>query len=190
MTEHLAEDLGDGLSSPNVDETDQYIGEIRAFGFNFAPRGWATCDGQLLAISQNLALFSVIGTTYGGNGSTNFGLPNLGGRIPVGPGQGKGLSIYTQGESIGSDTVTLLSEQMAVHNHLLTAQTIDQGDNRIPGPTLNLGNTQTYSNAASTTSVLSPSAIAITGGNLPHNNLMPYVTMNFCIALEGIYPKV
>src|SRR3954467_4943021 len=104
---------------------DPFIGEIRPFGFNFAPRGWATCDGQLLAIAQNTALFSILGPTYGGNGSTTFALPNLAGRVPVGPGQGRGLSVYDLGESIGTGNVTLTQGEMPIHNHLVTAQTVD-----------------------------------------------------------------
>ena len=169
---------------------DPFVAEIRIFGCNFAPKGWAFCNGQLLPISQNTALFSLLGTTYGGDGKSTFSLPNLQGSVPlhVGGNQpGPGLSLYDLGETGGEDTVTLLTTEMPSHTHAVTAQTIDQGDNRIPSPKLNLGNTQIYSNAASN-ATLDPSAVSIAGGNLPHTNLMPYLTLNFNIALQGVFP--
>ena len=168
--------------------SDPFVAEIRIFPFNFAPRGWAFCDGQLLPISQNTALFSLLGTTYGGNGVSTFALPNMQGSVPVQSGQGAGLSLYDLGEVTGVETVTLLQTEMAGHTHLVQAQTIDQGDNRIPGPTLNLGNTQVYSSAAVPNAQLDVTAVSTAGGNLPHNNLMPYLVLNFCIALQGIFP--
>jgi microcystin-dependent protein len=170
---------------------DPFVAEIRIFPFNFPPKGWAFCNGQLLAISQNTALFSLLGTTYGGDGKSTFGLPDLQGSVPVHVGgnqPGPGLSTYDLGEMGGADTVTLLTAETPSHAHSVMAQTIDQGDNRIPSPTLNLGNTQIYSNAASASGTLEPSAVSGFGGNLPHNNLQPYLTLNFNIALQGVFP--
>jgi len=166
---------------------DPFVAEIRIFPFNFAPKGWAFCDGQLLPISQNTALFSLLGTTYGGDGKSNFALPNMQGNAPMHPGQGPGLSLHDLGETGGSQTVSLLQSEMPAHTHSITAQTIDQGDNRIPAPTLNLGNTQMYKNAAPNAQ-LDPSAIGVFGGDQPHNNMQPYLTLNFCIALQGVFP--
>ena len=169
---------------------DPFVAEIRIFPFNFAPKGWAFCNGQILPLSQNTALFSLLGTTYGGDGKSNFALPNLEGSVPlhVGGNQpGPGLSFYDLGQVGGTDTVTVLLSEMPVHTHSITAQTIDQGDNRIPSPTLNLGNTQMYSNAAPN-GQMDFSAISLYGGSFPHNNMQPYLTLNFCIALQGVYP--
>jgi microcystin-dependent protein len=171
---------------------DPFLAEIRIFPFDFAPKGWAFCNGQLMPLSQNTALFSLLGTFYGGDGKTNFALPNLQGSVPlhVGGNQpGPGLSTYDLGQSGGTDSVTLLGTETPTHTHSMNAQMIDQGDNRIPAPTLNLGNTQIYSNAASATAQLDPTALSFYGGGAPHNNLMPYLTLNFNIALQGIYPQ-
>jgi microcystin-dependent protein len=170
---------------------DPFVAEIRIFPFNFAPQGWAFCNGQLLPLSQNTALFSLLGTTYGGDGKSNFALPNLQGSVPLhvgGTQPGPGLSTYDLGQTGGTDAVTLLTTETPSHTHSVTAQTVDQGDNRIPGPSLNLGNTQMYSNAASASATLDPSAVSLVGGGQPHNNLMPYLTLNFCIALQGVFP--
>jgi microcystin-dependent protein len=170
---------------------DPFVAEIRIFPFNFAPKGWAFCNGQLLPISQNTALFSLLGTYYGGDGKSTFGLPDLQGSAPlhVGGNQpGPGLSLYDLGEIGGSDTVTLLTSEMPGHTHSVMAQTVDQGDNRIPSPLRDLGNTQMYSSAASASATLDPSAVSVAGGGLPHNNLMPYLTLNFCIAMQGVFP--
>jgi microcystin-dependent protein len=170
---------------------DPFVAEIRIFPFNFAPKGWALCNGQLLPISQNTALFSLLGTTYGGDGKSTFALPNLQGSVPVHVGAnqpGPGLSTYDLGEIGGAENVTLLASEMPSHTHSVMAQTVDQGDNRIPSPSLNLGNTQIYSNAASSSATLDPTAVSPVGGNLPHNNLMPYLTLYFNIALQGVFP--
>jgi microcystin-dependent protein len=170
---------------------DPFVAEIRIFPFNFPPKGWAWCDGQLLPISQNTALFSLLGTTYGGNGKSTFGLPNLQGSVPlhVGGNQpGPGLSVYDLGQSGGTDTVPLLTSETPSHAHSMMAQTVDQGDNRIPSQTLNLGNTQIYSTAASASGTLDQSAVSLFGGGGPHNNLMPYLTLYFNIALQGVFP--
>jgi microcystin-dependent protein len=169
---------------------DPFVAEIRIFPFNFAPKGWAWCNGQLLPISQNTALFSLLGTTYGGDGKSTFGLPDLQDSVPlhVGSAQpGPGLSLYDLGETGGTDTVTLLTAETPAHTHSVMAQTVDQGDNRIPSPSLNLGNTQIYSNAAAG-GTLGPAAVSTYGGGGPHNNLMPYLTLYFNIALQGIFP--
>jgi len=169
---------------------DPFVAEIRIFPFNFAPKGWAFCDGQLLPISQNTALFSLLGTYYGGDGKSNFGLPNLQGSVPIHVGAnqpGPGLSFYDLGETGGVENVTLNLSETPTHSHNITAQTIDQGDNRIPSPALNLGNTQMYSNA-NPTATMDPSALSLYGNSQPHNNMQPYLTLNFNIALQGVYP--
>jgi microcystin-dependent protein len=171
--------------------SDQFVAEIRIFPFNFPPTGWAFCDGQLLPISQNTALFSLLGTAYGGDGKSTFGLPNLQGAAPLHVGNhqpGPGLSTYDLGQQSGVDTVTLLQSEMPLHTHSLRAQTIDQGDNRIPGPALDLGSAQMYSDAPSANAQLAPTAVTPAGGSLPHTNLMPYLSVSFCIALQGIFP--
>lgn len=168
---------------------DPFVAEIRIFGFNFAPRGWAFCDGQLMPISQNTALFSLLGTTYGGDGKSTFGLPNLQGAAPMHPGEGPGLSPHYLGEQGGTETVTLLESEMPSHTHALRANTIDPADTSTPGTSATFapstGGTL-YQAAADTT--LAPLALSPAGGSLPHNNMQPYLTVNFCIALQGVFP--
>ncbi|HSD14287.1 MAG TPA: tail fiber protein [Flavobacterium sp.] len=169
---------------------EAYIGEIRMFAGNFAPVGWALCDGQLLSIAQNTALFSLLGTTYGGNGTTTFALPDLRGRVPMHPGSGPGLSPRVQGEAGGSENNTLTIAQMPAHNHTVNASTAD-GDQNVPTNTVP-GNTKALdkeyvSSAPNTT--MSPSMIGMTGQGQPVNNMQPYGTVNFIIALNGIYPS-
>jgi microcystin-dependent protein len=171
---------------------DQFVGEIRIFPFNFAPTGWALCNGQLLPISQNTALFSLLGTYYGGNGTSTFGLPNLQGNVPVDYGQGAGLSLYNIGQTGGSQTVTLLQTQMPSHSHGVHAFASAGGQN--PGPTTTWSElTQRGQNAYTPSSAqnvsMNAAALSVTGGGQPHNNLQPYLTLNFCIALQGIYPS-
>ena len=166
---------------------DPFVAEIRIFPFNFAPRGWAWCDGQLLPLSQNTALFSLLGTTYGGNGKSNFALPDLQGRAPMHPGQGPGLSLHDLGETGGSETVSLLESEIPAHSHGLRAAT-SLGDN--PNP---VGNSLArYVNAyqSTTTGLVSMSGNSLppAGGDQPHNNLQPYLTFYFCIALQGVFP--
>lgn len=178
--------------------SDQFLAEIRIFPFNFAPVGWAMCNGQILPISQNTALFSLLGTTYGGNGTTNFALPNLQGAAPLNSGQGPGLSLRSLGETGGEPAVTLLTNQMPPHNHVISASTSPGTSLTAAGNQLGIGKTGTktsqtvanlYSpNPAQATTGLAPAAMTLAGGNLPHNNLMPFVTLNFCIALQGVYP--
>jgi len=166
---------------------DPFLAEIRAFPFNFAPKGWAFCAGQLLPISQNTALFSLLGTFYGGDGKSTFGLPNLQGTLAIGQGQLAGGSDYFIGEASGTDYVTLIFTEMPTHNHNLLADNLNGPDNGSP---VNAALTQTamYSNATAPVVQLYPMAIAPAGGSQPHNNMMPYLTLNFCIALQGIFP--
>lgn len=167
---------------------DPFVAEIRIFPFNFAPKGWAWCDGQLLPISQNTALFSLLGTTYGGNGKSNFALPDLQGRAPMHPGQGPGLSLHDLGETGGSETVTLLESEIPAHTHSFTASQSDGTDQTPVNQRLASGiGVGAYGTVASLTQ-LSPNMLAPAGGDQPHNNLMPYLTFYFCIALQGVFP--
>ncbi len=169
---------------------DPFVAEIRIFPFNFAPTGWAFCDGQLLPLSQNTALFSLLGTTYGGNGKSNFALPDLQGRAPMHPGQGPGLSLHDLGETGGAETVTLLESEIPAHSHALTAYG-DFADLQTPSPARSLARSQNASAYQPSTAGLvsmSDQALAPAGGDQPHNNLMPYLTLNFCIALQGVFP--
>jgi microcystin-dependent protein len=168
---------------------DPFVAEIRIFPFNFAPKGWAWCDGQLMPLSQNTALFSLLGTTYGGNGKSNFALPDLQGSAPMHPGQGPGLSLHDLGESGGSETVTLLESEIPAHSHTLRANNTlaESGlptDASIGRQTFNLFQTNINANLIS----MAPEALAPAGGDQPHNNLMPYLTFYFCIALQGVFP--
>ena len=172
--------------------TDPFLAEIRIFPYNFAPRGWAMCNGQLMPISQNTALFSLLGTQYGGNGISTFGLPNFQGSAPVHQGQGPGLSLRSVGESGGSDTVTLISTEMPAHNHGLRAHAGDFGDVNAPSGAVVLAKSQGgaiyHSSTNANLVAAAPNAISPTGGSQPHNNLPPYLTLTFCIALQGIFP--
>ncbi len=167
-----------------------FVAEIRIFGFNFAPVGWATCNGQIMPISQNTALFSLLGTTYGGDGKTTFALPNLQGSAPMHAGQGAGLSLRDLGEIGGEATVTLLQTEMPSHPH--TAQAYPNAGGMDPtNNSWSLANQRGISEYAPSSAQnvqMSPQALSIAGGSLPHNNLMPYLTVNFCIALQGIFP--
>jgi len=169
---------------------DPFVGEIRVFGFNFAPQGWAQCNGQLLQIRQNTALFSLLGTNYGGDGSSTFGLPNLQGRAPlhVGSGSGPGLKQYSLGETGGMAAVTLASAEMPAHTHSLSAVT-DPAESGVPtGNVLarSIGG-PVYANGTPSVA-LAAGAVGIQGGGGVHNNLPPYLVINFCIALQGIFP--
>ena len=167
---------------------DPFVAEIRIFPFNFAPTGWAFCDGQLLPISQNTALFSLVGTMYGGDGKSTFGLPDLRDRVPIHQGQGQGLSLYDQGQEGGTDSITLLESEIPAHSHTGMADTGDPADTTTPGPTVSFAQASAsiYQPAADTN--LAFQALAPSGGGLPHNNLMPYLTLTFCIALQGVFP--
>jgi microcystin-dependent protein len=168
---------------------DPFVAEIRIFPFNFAPKGWAWCDGQLLPLSQNTALFSLLGTTYGGDGKSNFALPDLQGRAPMHPRQGPGLSLHDLGETGGSDTVTLLQSEIPAHQHALKAQTVDNADVTNPSPAMTFApSTGGTLYQSSSDAQLAPQALAPAGGNQPHNNLQPYLTFYFNIALQGVFP--
>jgi microcystin-dependent protein len=173
--------------------TDPFLAEIRMFAGNFAPRGWALCDGQLISISQNTALFSLLGTTFGGDGRVTFALPNLQGSAPMQQGQGPGLSDRWLGEIGGEQSVTLLTSEMPLHTHQVNA--VDaSGDATTPNNALwasaMLGRvgTNMYSSAAPS-QTMSPSSTGITGGSQPHNNMPPYLCVTFIIALQGIFPQ-
>jgi microcystin-dependent protein len=168
---------------------DPFVAEIRIFPFNFAPKGWAWCDGQLLPLSQNTALFSLLGTTYGGNGKSNFALPDLQGRAPMHPGQGPGLSLHDLGETGGSETVTLLESEIPAHSHSWSASGSD-GISQSPVDekfAAGVGGISMYAVPGSPTN-LADVALTPAGGDQPHNNLMPYLTFYFCIALQGVFP--
>ena len=178
--------------------TAPFIGEIRIFGFNFAPRGWAFAQGQLLPIAQNTALFSILGTTYGGNGQSNFGLPNFSGYSPMSQGQGPGLSLYVLGETSGEPTVTITNDTMPRHSHALNgagpqpnnvAQIVGTPANNAflsaSGPNF----AYTAPPVDPTTLVnMAPTAISFTGGGQPHSNQQPFLVLNFCVALQGVFP--
>jgi microcystin-dependent protein len=167
-----------------------FVAEIRVFPFNFAPRGWAFCDGQLLPISQNTALFSLLGTTYGGDAKVTFALPNLQGSAAMHPGQGPGLSLHDLGETGGSQYVTLLQSEMPAHSHTISGDPLGTNakqtspQNNVPS---NLSGVTQYSDGNANTT-MSPFMASIAGGSQPHNNMMPYLTLNYCIALQGVFP--
>jgi microcystin-dependent protein len=178
--------------------TDIFLGEVRMFGGNFAPRGWMFCNGQLLSIAEYTALYSLIGTTYGGNGQTNFALPDLRGRVPMNYGQGPGLSPRVLGEAAGTEQVTILQNQMPAHNHLVIATT-DPGslpgpvNNALTGqPTATSGTPELYATSGANPLVpaaMSVASIGMDGGNLPHDNMMPSLAVSFIIAVEGMFPS-
>jgi microcystin-dependent protein len=170
---------------------DPFLGEIRVFGFNFPPTGWAQCNGQLLPITQNTALFTLLGTTYGGNGSTTFGLPDLQGSVAMQHGQGPGLSLYDLGESGGSDTVSLEASEIPAHTHVVRGQT-NTGNLQEPASARSLarsgGGTIYTSNVSSNLVPMAPQTLTPAGSSLPHDNVAPVLVMNFCIAIQGIFP--
>lgn len=170
--------------------SEPYLGEIRMAGFNFAPRGWALCNGQLVSIAQNSALFALLGTTYGGDGQTTFALPDLRGRVPIHWGTGPGLTNRVQGEVSGTETCTLIANQMPAHNHLINAQSAAGTTTSPSGAYLAgqpRGGAMMY--ASTPDSNLSASALSVAGGNQPHNNMQPYLAVTFIIALNGIFPS-
>ena len=170
---------------------DPFVAEIRIFPFNFAPKGWAFCDGQLLPLSQNTALFSLLGTTYGGDGRSTFALPDMQGNVPMHPGQGLGLSLHDLGETGGAETVTLLQSEIPSHSHgyqIRPTGAIPPQPSPV-GLTGARSNSRPYAPAASAPLVqMNFTSTFPTGGSLPHNNLMPYLTLNFCIAMQGVFP--
>jgi microcystin-dependent protein len=182
---------------------EPFLGQVEVFSFNFAPKNWTFCAGQLLPINQNQALFALLGTTYGGNGQTNFGLPELRGRVPIGWGQGQGLSNYVLGEKGGEEAHTLNVNEMASHNHSLNVDTTVPATSNtdVPSTSVVLGNTVgkqtgvanpfalTLYTSGAPGGTLDPHSIGFTGGGQGHNNIMPYLTLNFCIALVGVFPS-
>jgi|CXWL01.1.fsa_nt_gi microcystin-dependent protein len=169
---------------------DPFVAEIRIFPFNFAPTGWAFCHGQLMPVSQNTALFSLLGTTYGGDGKSTFALPDLQGRVPMHPGQGPGLSLHDLGEANGAEFVTLLESEIPAHAHTLRASS-DDGDLKAPTANRSLARSIggfAYAAGNSPPVQMAGNTHAPTGGDLPHNNMQPHLTFNFCIALQGVFP--
>src|SRR4051794_18448618 len=167
---------------------DPFVAEVRIFPFNFAPKGWAFCDGQILPLSQNTALFSLLGTAYGGDGKSNFALPNIQGSAVMMPGQGAGLSLYDLGETVGSDTVSLLQSEIPSHSHSLRASASDATEPTPAGQLFAKGTGVGMYASTGTTAQLNGNAVAPAGGDQPHNNMQPYLTLNFCIAMQGVYP--
>jgi microcystin-dependent protein len=174
--------------------TDQYLGEIRIFGFNFAPSGWATCDGQTLAISQFSALFALLGTNFGGNGTSTFQLPNFQGNTGVHQGQGQGLSPYSVGEQTGTPTVTLQQNQLPSHSHTINTLSATRSSQSVHAPTNQayLGTSTPdgiYNSQVAPTQPFAPQAIGPSaGGSNPHENRQPYLVLIFCIAMQGAFP--
>src|SRR5712691_11277006 len=172
--------------------SNPFVAEIRIFSGNFAPKGWALCDGQLMPISQNTALFSLLGTTYGGDGKSNFAIPNLQGCAPMQAGQGPGLSLRDLGETGGEQTVTLLETEMPAHSHSVRCVSGGDAENSPSNAVWaggGRGSPPLYTPSVPANNVqMNPFATSITGGNLPHNNMPPYLSLNFCIALQGIFP--
>jgi microcystin-dependent protein len=163
--------------------SEPFLSEIKIMSFNFAPKGWALCNGQFLPINQNQALFALLGTTYGGNGQTTFALPNLQGRVPM------HFNTHSLGESAGATNVTLTSSQVPAHTHLVSAS---QTDGDTPVPTNNVlaaTPAKIYAPPTSNLTTLYPQEVSAVGGGQPHNNMMPYLTLSFCIALQGIFPS-
>ena len=173
--------------------SDPFVAEIRIFPFNFPPKGWAFCDGQLMPLSQNTALFSLLGTTYGGDGKSTFALPDLQGSVPMQPGQGQGLSLRDLGEMSGVESITLLVSEIPVHTHQMRFHEVDLAELNAPANNrvlANSANTNAYQSITNANLVtMAPQALPPAGGGLPHNNMQPYLTLNFCIALQGVFPQ-
>ncbi len=167
--------------------SEPFLGEIRLFGFNFAPSGWAMCNGQVLPINQNQALFALLGTQYGGNGTSNFALPDLRSRIPLHQGQGNGLSSYVIGSTIGAETVQLTQAQMPSHSHQAHASNAKATSKNPSGLVPGHPPEDTY--AAPDGTIMNAGTIAATGGSQPFDNRQPLLVLNFCIALQGIFPS-
>ena len=169
---------------------DPFVAEIRIFPFSFPPKGWAFCNGQLMPLSQNTALFSLLGTVYGGDGKSTFALPDLRGNAAMHPSQGQGLSLRDLGQIGGAETVTLLVSEIPFHNHnVMSAATL--ANVNAPSDQVILGRSNggnAYQTNIASFAVMAPQALAPAGGSLPHNNMQPYLTLNFCIALQGVFP--
>ena len=172
--------------------SDQFVAEIRIFPFNFPPTGWAFCDGQLMPISQNTALFALLGTVYGGDGKSTFALPNMQGNAPMQPGQGQGLTDRVLGEMSGVESITLLTSEMPIHTHSIATHNLDFADTQNPSPTGILAKSNqgsAYQTNLANLTLMAFQTLPPAGGGLPHNNMQPYLTLNFCIALQGIFPQ-
>jgi microcystin-dependent protein len=169
--------------------SEPFVGEIRMFGFNFAPQGWAQCNGQLLPIAENTALFSLLGTTYGGDGQATFSLPDMRSRGPVCQGQGEGLSSYAEGQAGGAETVTLAATQMPRHTHPVQASSRAADSGQPAGRALARSAGHTYTAEPDTSTVMNADMLGDTGGRQPHDNIQPYLAVNFCVALVGIFPS-
>lgn len=165
---------------------DPFVAEIRIVPFNFAPRGWAFCNGQLLPLSQNTALFSLLGTTYGGNGKNNFALPDLEGRAPMHPGQGPGLSLYDLGQTGGTAVVNLIQSEIPAHSHTAFASPLPASTNNAGGQYW--ARVAKFYNAPTSLVPMAPQALAPAGSDQPHNNMQPYLALNFIIAMQGVFP--
>ena len=175
-----------------------YVGQVIMFGGTFAPAGWMTCSGQLLPISEYETLFNLIGTTYGGDGQSTFGLPDLQGRVPIHNGQGNGLSAYVIGQKAGTETVTLTTQQIPSHNHLIgipssgANQSVPSSATILANETTNApgtGNAYTYAAGGGPQTAMVGSSIASAGGSQPHNNIQPVIAVTYCISLFGVYPS-
>ena len=174
--------------------SDQFVAEIRIFPFNFPPTGWALCNGQLMPLSQNTALFALLGTTYGGDGKSTFALPDMQGNAPMQPGQGQGLSLRDLGEIGGTQTVTLLTSEIPAHAHSIGNAVNVNGDSpspvgRVFAESAAGRGLAAFYQPAPPTGKINPNSLLPTGGSQPHNNMQPYLTLNFCIALQGIFPQ-
>lgn len=174
---------------------DPYVGEIEIYAFNFAPYRWATCSGQTVPIQQNTPLFALLGTSYGGNGTTTFQLPNFVNRAGCNQGQGSGLTQRVLGETFGENAVTLTMQEMAQHNHTVTAYTQRGTANKVGAPSTGYllgtpsGSTAIMPNNPAPNANMQPLTIGVNGGNMPHQNCQPFLAMNYCIALQGIFPS-
>lgn len=169
--------------------SDPFVAEVRIFAFNFAPKGWAFCDGQLLPISQNTALFSLLGTMYGGDGKSTFALPDFQGSVVVHAGQGQGLSLYDEGQVGGAEFITLLESEIPLHSHGLVGDEDDASFKTPQNMILAGGNAMYIGTSPSVNTTLAFQSLSPAGGSLPHNNMMPYLTLNFCIAMQGVFPQ-
>ena len=164
--------------------SDYFLSEIRLFSFNYAPKGWAQCNGQFLPINQNQALFALLGTRYGGNGQTTFALPNLRGRVPIHMGNGHPVP----GEAAGTESVTITTQTMPTHFHWMNGSTVATGGNDNPAGRY-VGSAGNLYHAPAGLAPMNPGTIGNTGGSQPHNNMQPYLVLNYCIALQGIFPS-
>jgi microcystin-dependent protein len=170
--------------------SEPFLGEIRLFPYTFAPRNWAFCAGQIMAISQNQALFALLGTNYGGNGVTTFGLPDLRGRVAMSSGQSAASgTLYNVGQVAGSETVTLISTQMPMHNHTIAVATEDADQKNPTGQVLAAPGAPAYAAPSNINANLAPQAVGMAGGSQPHPNMQPYQVLNYCIAMVGIFPS-